>query len=57
MPVPPEAPPASGFVSIAEAAQILHSKPWDVVRLIEDAQVETIQLVEVASLRRFQERR
>ena len=48
----PSHQPPSGYVSIAEAAQILNVKPWDVVRLVENEQVETIQLVELASLHR-----
>lgn len=39
------------YVSIADAADILGAKPWDVVRLIEADKVRSIQLVDVESLR------
>lgn len=42
------APP--GYVSINEAAARLGVKPWDIVRLIEADQINTVTLVEVASL-------
>lgn len=48
-------PPPSGYVSIAEAAEIIGSKPWDVVRLIEAEKVSSIQLVSVESLHAFRE--
>lgn len=47
------APPASGYVTIAEAAEIIGGKPWDVVRLIDAGQVSSVQLVDVESLRRL----
>lgn len=45
----------SGYVSINEAATLLNVKPWDVVRLIKDEKVAAVELVELDSLRRFQE--
>ena len=44
----------AGYVSIAEAAQILGVTPWDVVRLINDRRIETAHLVSVDSLQRHQ---
>jgi hypothetical protein len=49
----PPSPPGEGYVSIAEAARILGLRPWDVVRLIKSAQIETVELVEVASLHKW----
>lgn len=50
----PTPPTPAGFVSIADAADILGRKPWDVVRLIESEQVRAVQLVDLSSLRRHQ---
>jgi hypothetical protein len=47
-------PPPAGYVSIAQAAQIIGAKPWDVVRLIESERVKAIRLVDLESLRRHQ---
>lgn len=41
------------YVSIAQAAERLNLKPWDMVRLIESGEVSSVQLVEVASLTRL----
>jgi hypothetical protein len=43
------------YVSIREAAQILGQNPWDVVNLIEDGHLTTVELIEADSLRAYQE--
>jgi hypothetical protein len=53
VPDPQTPPPAAAYITIGEAADILGAKPWDVVRLIEEARLEAVQLVDVASLRKF----
>lgn len=50
-------PPPTGYITIAEAADMLGAKPWDVVRLIESEKLHAVQLVDVESLRRHQEQR
>lgn len=42
-------------VSIHEAAQILDVSPWDVVELIETGQLLTTRVVDLDSLRTYQE--
>lgn len=44
-----EAPP-SGLLTIAQAADNLGVKPWDVVRLIEAGDLPTVTLVPAAHL-------
>lgn len=46
----------SRYISIAEAADLLDVKPWDVVRLIEADQITSIELVDINSLQAFKER-
>lgn len=46
--------PTEAYVSIADAAQMLAIKPWDVVRLINDRRIETVHLISVNSLQRHQ---
>ena len=43
------------YVSISEAAALINSKPWDVVRLIEEQRVATVPMVETRSLLRYAE--
>ena len=45
----PSGPPA-GLLSIADAADRMGVKPWDVVRLIEAGSLPSVTLVPVASL-------
>lgn len=47
--------PPSGYLTIADAADTLGVKPWDVVRLIAADQLRAVQLVDSESLRRHQE--
>lgn len=46
----PSAPPPAGFLTIADAADQLGAKPWDVVRLIESGQLATVTLIPVTAL-------
>lgn len=43
------------YVSINEAAAALGVKPWEVVRLIEAGQIQTVELVDAASLAQVKE--
>ena len=40
----------SGYITIAEAAEVIGVKPFEIVRLIDAGQVRTVTLVEAASL-------
>lgn len=51
----PSAPIAPGFVTVAEAADELGIKPWDVIRLIQTGDLESLVLVQTASLRAAKE--
>lgn len=48
---------ARRHLTIAEAADVLGVEPWEVVRLAEAGDVETVQLVDAGSLARYQEAR
>lgn len=43
----------AGYLSINEAADELGVKPWEVVRLTESGQVDSVTLVKAASLRDY----
>lgn len=43
------------YVSISEAAALINSKPWDVVRLIEEQRVATVPMVDTRSLLAYAE--
>ena len=47
--------PPTGYVTLADAADMLGVKPWDVVRLIADDRLAAVQLVDIESIRRHQE--
>lgn len=42
---------ATNLLTIAEAADVLGVKPWQVVRLIESKRLEVVELIDAASLR------
>lgn len=45
------------YVSISDAAALINSKPWDVVRLIEEQRVATVPMVDTRSLLAYAEER
>lgn len=45
----------TGYLSIQDAADKLGISPWDVMELIEDQRIESVTLVDAASLTRYQE--
>lgn len=47
--------PAGDYLTIADAADKLGVKPWEVVRLIENDQLTSVTVVPAASLRTYQE--
>lgn len=49
-------PTVRGYMTVAEAAGQLGVKPWDVMRLIQVGEIQSVVLVEVASLEALKER-
>jgi len=45
--------PPTSYMSVNEAAAYLGVKPWDVVRLVQTNQVDSITLVDASSLRAY----
>jgi len=45
----------AGYLSISDAANILGKTPGDVVRLIDDQRLETVELIPAASLEKYRQ--
>lgn len=43
----------AGYLSIADAAQILGTTPGSVARLIDDGRIETVELIRTDSLDKY----
>ena len=41
------------LITIAEAAERINAKPWDVVRLIESGEIASVEYVDADSLDRY----
>lgn len=50
-----QAPAVAGFITVNDAANRLGVKPWDVRRMVDDGEVRSLLLVELASLPNTQE--
>lgn len=50
-----DAPPAPTHLTIAETADSLGVKPWEVVRLIESGRLDAVMYVPAAAVRTYQE--
>lgn len=46
---------AGGWITAAEAAEVLGRKPWDVVRLADAGAIESVLLIRADSLTAYQE--
>lgn len=51
----PDAPPAPNHLTIAETADQLGVKPWEVVRLIESGRLDAVTFVPTTALRAYQQ--
>lgn len=52
----PSAPTPAGFITAMQAAEELGVKPWDVMRLIQSGELQSLVLVETASLKALKEK-
>ena len=52
----PSAPTPAGFITAMQAAEELGVKPWDVMRLIQSGELQSLVLVETASLEALKEK-
>lgn len=49
--------PPTGLLTIAAAADALGVAPWDVVRMLDNGDLESVELVKADSLRNYRETR
>jgi excisionase family DNA binding protein len=46
----PSAPTPAGYLTVAEAAERLGVKPWDVMRMVQTGDLQSLVLIESASV-------